>query len=63
MLVIATGLTVDVAAGTFANCLRLHENPDDPEDADIILVGAQAGLIVEENAGGRIELVRISDAP
>ena len=61
LLVVATGVTADVPAGLFPNCLQLHENPDDPEDADIILVARDVGLVREQSGGGVIELVRVSD--
>lgn len=61
LVVVATGVGADVPAGRFDDCLEIHENPDDPEDSDIILVGPGAGLVSEESVGGRIDLVSVVD--
>jgi len=61
LLVIALDVTADVPAGPFPNCLQMHENPDDPEDADIILVARGVGLVREQSGSGVIELVSVAD--
>ena len=61
LVVLAIDARITVPAGSFENCLHLHENPDDPEDSDIILIGPGAGLVSEESSGGTIVLTRIVD--
>ncbi|MHC4937753.1 MAG: hypothetical protein ACYTHK_02135 [Planctomycetota bacterium] len=61
IVVIAIDAAIDVPAGAFADCLQLHENPDDPEDSDIILVGPGAGLVSEESGDGTIVLTSVVD--
>lgn len=51
--------TVAVPLGTFANCLRLLENPDDPDDTDIILYAGGLGQVSEAFPGGRVDLVSV----
>ena len=46
-----------VPAGAFADCLRIVENPDDPEDADIILYAPGVGRVSETTPTGHAELV------
>lgn len=49
-----------VRAGTFSDCLEILENPDDPEDADIILYGGGVGRLSEVNVvTGLTDLVSI----
>lgn len=44
--------------GTFAECVAMEEtNPDDPDDADRIIYAPGVGLVTEESANGRIDLV------
>ncbi len=50
---------VAVPAGPFHGCLKLLENPEDPEDTDIILYAPGVGRVVEDNAAGRMELTAI----
>jgi hypothetical protein len=61
LIVIGVNETVLVPAGEFIGCIRLHENPDDPNDSDIILVGPGAGLVSEQSSGGTILLTRLVD--
>jgi len=50
--------TATTPFGTFADCVAAEEtNPDDPEDADRIIYAPGVGLVSEESAGGRIDLV------
>jgi hypothetical protein len=49
--------TVTVPAGTFENCLKILENPADPEDTDIILYSRGVGRVSERSSSGRIVLV------
>ena len=51
--------TVTVPAGTFEGCLRLLENPDDPEDADVLLYAPGVGRVSETSSSGRIDLVEL----
>lgn len=51
--------TASVPAGTFPNCLEVAENPDDPEDADIILYGNGVGRVSETSASGFVRLTEI----
>ncbi len=60
-LVVSLSETADVPAGQFQNCLQAVENPDDPEDSDIILYAAGVGLVSEESPSGRIVLVSVTD--
>ncbi len=48
--------TVSVAAGTYRNCAEIVENPDDPEDADIILYAPGVGRVLETHGQGKLEL-------
>ena len=49
-----------VPAGTFGDCLEILENPNDPEDGDIILYGGGVGRVSEENViTGLTDLVTI----
>jgi len=47
----------NVPAGAFADCLRIVENPDDPEDTDIILYAPGVGRASETTPTGHAELV------
>jgi hypothetical protein len=58
-LVAAIDSVAMVTAGVFAGCLELHENPDDPEDGDIILYAPGMGRVLERNAAGHSELVSV----
>jgi len=49
--------TVTVPAGVFGDCVELVENPDDPEDTDIILYGSRVGRLSERTSTGMMELV------
>jgi len=49
-----------VPAGVFGDCLELTENPDDPEDTDIILYGSRVGRLSERTSTGYMELVSTS---
>ncbi|MHC4135514.1 MAG: hypothetical protein ACYTDU_13780 [Planctomycetota bacterium] len=51
--------TATVPAGIFENCLEAEENPDDLEDADIILFAPGVGLVSESSHTGRIDLVSV----
>ncbi len=51
--------TAEVPAGTFANSVKMVENPDDEDDSDIILYSPKVGKVSEESAGGKIVLVSI----
>lgn len=61
LIVIGVNETVSVPAGEFLSCIRLHENPDDPKDTDVILVGPGAGLVSEQSSDGTILLTRLVD--
>ena len=61
MHVLSITATADVPIGAFLNCLHLHENPDDPEDSDIILVAPNVGMVSEASSEGTIELVSVVD--
>ncbi len=55
--VISTTAVASVPAGEFSDCLEIHENPDDPDDSDIILYSRGIGRVAEYYQGGGIELV------
>ena len=46
-------------AGAFADCLEIDENPDDPEDHDIILYAPSIGRVSESSPSGFVHLVEI----
>ncbi len=48
-----------VEAGTFPNCLELVEDPEDPDDTDIILYAPGVGRVQEQSTGGSIGLVSV----
>jgi hypothetical protein len=48
-----------VPAGPFAGCLTLLENPDDPEDTDIILYAPGVGRVSERTSTGYVDLVSV----
>lgn len=54
--VVSINAIADTPAGQFQNCLQIIENPDDPEDTDIILYGPGAGRVVETHSGGQTRL-------
>ena len=58
--VLALDAVADVPAGVFAPCVEIVSNPDDIEDADIILYAEGVGRVAESNATGWLHLVRIS---
>jgi hypothetical protein len=49
--------TAAVPAGLFEGCLAVEENPDDPDDVDLILYATGVGAVSTTFPGGRIELV------
>ena len=61
LVVLAVDASITVPAGSFDNCLHLHENPDDPDDSDIILIGPGAGLVSEQSGEGTIVLTSVVD--
>lgn len=54
---------VVVPAGEFSNCLEVHENPDDPEDSDIILYAPGVGRVAETGLDGYVELIDYTGSP
>lgn len=53
--------TATTPAGTFNDCLQVVENPDDPEDQDIILYAPGIGRVNEQSGDReRLQLVRWS---
>lgn len=60
-LITSISETAVVPAGVFENCMQAVENPDDPEDSDIILYAEGVGMVREESSSGMIELVSIAD--
>jgi hypothetical protein len=54
--VVSVTTTAHVLAGTFANCLEVSENPDDPADHDIILYAPGIGRIAETSSSDHVEL-------
>jgi hypothetical protein len=58
-MVASTTSTADVPAGVFLGCLEIVENPDDPDDSDIILYGPGVGRVSEVNSSGYVELVSV----
>ncbi|MGQ0612175.1 MAG: hypothetical protein ACT4PV_00275 [Planctomycetaceae bacterium] len=57
LLVLSLSAVASVPAGVFANCLLAVENPEEVDDADILLYGAGVGLVSESSPSGRIELI------
>ena len=55
--VTSVSAVANVPAGLFQQCLEVHENPDDPEDADIILYARGVGMVSEQGTTGKIVLV------
>ena len=51
--------SVVVPFGAFADCLEIDENPDDPEDHDIILYAPGVGRVSESSPNGNVRLVEI----
>jgi hypothetical protein len=60
--VVSTTETATVPAGVFVDCLQLLENPDDPEDTDVILYAPGVGRVSERSTTGRLELVSMAGA-
>ncbi len=58
-LVVSLTATATVPAGTFENCLKLVENPDDPDDMDIILYSRGVGRVSEKSGSGKTGLVLV----
>ncbi|MCB9880876.1 MAG: hypothetical protein H6832_09745 [Planctomycetes bacterium] len=56
-VVAATDVVAETPMGTFGPCLRLLENPDDPEDRDILLYAPGVGRVGETSTRGRVTLV------
>lgn len=59
-LVSSTDRTVVTSAGTFTGCTELVENPDNSEDADIILFAPGVGRVSESSVASRSRLVGFS---
>ena len=59
----ALDAVAEVPAGTFPDCLQVHENPDDAEDSDIILYAPGLGRVAETSTGGFVELATYATAP
>jgi hypothetical protein len=58
LLVLSVGATATVPFGTFEGCLEVQEsNPEDPDDADLIIYAPGMGIVSESAADSRIELV------
>ena len=60
-IVLSLNETVDVPAGAFGGCLKIGENQDDPDDKDIVIYSPSVGLVSEDNAAGRLELISVVD--
>lgn len=57
-VVLALDAVATVPFGTFEGCLEVLEtNPDDPDDADLIIYAPDVGVISESAPDARIELV------
>lgn len=57
-LVLSVSMNETTPAGTFDNCLVLQENPNDPNDSDIIIYGRGVGRVSEASKTSKIVLVR-----
>lgn len=55
--VVSVTETIDTPAGTFSNCMQLIENPEEPDDTDIILYARGVGRVSEQNGSGGLILV------
>lgn len=58
--VVSVTATAITPAGVFEDCLQILENPDDPEDTDIILYAPGLGRVVESNADGQTYLTSVA---
>ena len=58
-VVTAIDQSIAVAAGAFADCLAIEENPDEPLDADIILYAPRVGRVLESSRNTKLELVSV----
>lgn len=56
VVVLSVSESESVPVGQFDNCLQVLENPDDPDDQDLIIYGPGVGMLSEEHDDGRIEL-------
>ncbi|MCA8953585.1 MAG: hypothetical protein KDE27_29000 [Planctomycetes bacterium] len=52
----STTETVELDAGVFTDCARIVENPNEPDDRDILLFAPGVGRVVEETSSGYIVL-------
>lgn len=57
--VVSINETVVVPGGTFAGSMQIVENPDDPEDTDILLYARGVGRVAETNTSGGVELISV----
>lgn len=48
-----------VPAGTYADCLQILENGEDPDDSDLIIFAPGVGLASEQSGAGKIDLVSV----
>lgn len=55
--VVSVNATATVAFGTFEGCVQILENPDDPDDQDIILYAPGMGKVSEQGPSGTLGLV------
>jgi len=57
--VVSIGEIVTTPLGAFPDCVRLLENPDDPEDTDIILYADGVGMVAARFPTGGLDLVAV----
>lgn len=55
--VVSLSAVAVVPAGVFHGCLQIVENPDHPDDPDIILYAPGVGRVAEKSTTGQVELV------
>jgi hypothetical protein len=55
--IVSVTAVATVPAGVFFDCVEIHENPDEPDDQDIVLYAPGVGRVSESSPDGRVELV------
>ncbi len=58
-IVRSLSVAIVVPAGVFQLGAELVENPDDPDDTDIIIYAPSVGLVSEQSVDGRIDLMLV----
>jgi hypothetical protein len=59
--VTSTSASIITPAGVFFDCLELVENPDDPEDQDVILYAPGVGRVFDVGSQSKSSLIAVHD--